>query len=94
MYEFNFDEWAALYRENPEEFERKRKQVIEAEILKAPVEHRAQLRILQMDCDGIRQAMPPLEATVEMSKLMINKLNELKAPLTQLREIYEDINEL
>lgn len=93
MNKIDFDQWATLYSENPEEFERRRKELIEREILNAPIEHRAKLRILQVECDAIRQSMSPLEATVEMSKMMVNKLNELRAPLTQLREICEDINQ-
>ena len=49
MSHMSFDEWAKLYKLDPEEFERKRRDVIEAEICKAPIERRAKLRLLQME---------------------------------------------
>jgi hypothetical protein len=91
MYKFDFDEWAKLYETDPDAFERKRKEVLEAEILKSPVENRAMLRILQSECDAMHATMDPMEATVEMSKLAARKLNELKLPLTQLRAVCEDL---
>jgi hypothetical protein len=91
MNNFSFDEWTKLYETNPEEFERKRKNLLEAEILKAPVENRSKLRLLQMECDAIRASMTPIEATIEMTKMAAKTLQELKTPLTQLRAICEDI---
>jgi len=93
MTNFSFDEWANLYEANPAEFERKRKELLEAEIMKAPPEHRPMLRVLQMECDAIRAVSSPMEATVEFSKMAAKKLKELKTPLTQLRQICEDIIE-
>lgn len=93
MHKFNFDEWASLYESDPLAFELKRKQVIENMICECPVEHRAKLRLLQMHCDAIRQSSDPLAAAEEFTKMSANKLNELKAPLTELREILEDIVE-
>lgn len=92
MSDFDFDEWAKLYETDPEAFERKRKELLEQTIMKAPVENRAMLRIIQMECDSIHQTMDPMEATVAISEMMIKKLNQLKAPLTALREIAEDIS--
>lgn len=91
MTEFSFDEWAQLYETDPDAFERKRADLLEEVIRSAPVEHRAKLRMLQMECDGIRQVMSPMEATVEMTRMATAKLQELKTPLTQLRAACEDI---
>ena len=91
MEDFSFDEWARLYEEDPVAYERKRKEILEAEILKAPVEQRGKLRLMQMQCDAMHTSMSPMEATVEMTKLATKKLQELKTPLTQLRAICEDI---
>lgn len=91
MTEFSFDEWARLYETDPEAFERKRADLLEEVIRSAPVEHRAKLRMLQIECDGIRQAMDPMEATIEMTRMATAKLQELKTPLTQLRAVCEDI---
>lgn len=91
MYEFDFDEWMKLYETDPEAYERKRKEILEAEIKKSPVEKRAMLRVSQAECDAIHATMDPVAATVEMTKLATKKLNELKLPLTQLRAICEDL---
>jgi hypothetical protein len=93
MTEFSFDEWAKLAVDDPAEFERRRAQVLQNEILKAPPEHRMKLRLIQTVCDGIRESMPPLEAAAEMTRLATEKLQELKTPLTQLRAVCEDLNE-
>ena len=91
MNDFPFDEWVKLYETDPDAFERKRKDLLEAEIMKAPVETRGKLRLIQMECDAMHTSMSPMEATVEMTKMAAKKLQELKTPLTQLRAICEDI---
>jgi len=94
MANFDFDEWVKLYEANPSEYERKRTEVLTQEILKAPVGIRNNLRLLQMQCDVLHNTLDPMDATVEMTKMMKNKLSELKTPLTQLRAICEDIADL
>ncbi len=93
MLNFDFDEWADLYENNPVEFERRRAELLNAEIMKAPEDHRAMLRVLQMECDAIRAVNSPLEATIKISKMMTDRLTILKGQLTALREICEDIND-
>lgn len=78
MVKIDFDEWADLYKNFPEEFERKRKALLDAEIAKAPIERRNKLRMLQMECDAYRQSLPPLMAAAEISKLMIDKVYEMQ----------------
>ena len=92
MTEFNFDEWAELYKSDPEEFENKRRELLEAEIMKAPIEHRNDLRVIQLECDIVSLTNTPLNATIKLSEMMVERLNRLKAPLTRLREIAEDID--
>jgi hypothetical protein len=93
MITFNFDEWADLYKNDPSEFERKRKEVLETEILKAPIKNRNKLRLLQIECDAIREVMHPLEATHMMLTKAQDMLRTIKGPLTQLRAECEDIAE-
>ena len=78
MIEFNFDEWADLYKTHPEEFERKRKDLLDSVIAEAPIANRNGLRMLQMECDAYRQSLPPLLAANEMSKLMVEKVYQLQ----------------
>lgn len=96
MIDFNFDEWKELSETNPVEFERKRKALVEAMINKVPESHRDALLSLQMQCDAIRAAMhdDPLRATSVMLNMASTKLQTLKGPMTSLREIAEDFQEL
>lgn len=98
MSDFSFDDWVKLYKTSPEDFERKRKEVIEAEILKSPVEKRNGLRFLQMQIDAIRQDKTPIAATVAISVLMQQKVGELKeafssleSPLTDLKRQVQEL---
>lgn len=90
MTEFSFDEWARLYKTDPAEFDRKRKEFLDLEISKAPEKYRDILRVLQTECNAIRKVNTPLDATIEISAMMEERLSRLKAPLTQLRSICED----
>jgi hypothetical protein len=78
MSDFNFDEWANLAKNFPEEFEQKRKDVLEKEIMKAPLERRNKLRMLQMECDAYHFNMTPLAALGKIGGMMHSKLEELK----------------
>jgi hypothetical protein len=78
MSDFNFDEWANLAKNFPEEFERKRKEVLEKEIMKAPIKCRESLRMLHMECDAYHFSMTPLTALGKIGNMMHSKLEELK----------------
>lgn len=91
MFEFNFDEWVKLAETDPAGFELKRKQEIDKIIADAPVHLRNKLRMLQLECDIIYDTYEPLDGALEMTKMAVNKLKELKGPLTQLRAICEDL---
>jgi hypothetical protein len=80
----NFDEWAELYRNNPEEFANRRKAVIEAEILKAPIALRSKLRVIQLECDAYNESLPPLAAVAEISKLMMSSVFDLQDSILDL----------
>lgn len=84
MTNFNFDEWANLAKNFPEEFEQKRKEVLEKEIMKAPLERRNKLRMLQMECDAYHNNMTPLAALAEITKLMHGRLEMLKDEFIEL----------
>lgn len=78
MTSFNFDEWAELYKNDPAEFERRRIELLEKTIQQAPMAVRSKLRVTQMECDAIHNTMTPLDATKEISRLMINKMFDLQ----------------
>lgn len=94
MMKIDFDEWAALYTLNPEEFERKRKYCIDAEIHKAPIQYRNKLRILQMECDALHNSLSPIEATIGISKLMLNKLYDLQDATIDLKIACDEFSKI
>jgi hypothetical protein len=93
MDKFNFDYWKDLYESNPAEYERQRTEFLNQKIMDAPVAYRNSMRMIQLECDTIRAMYPPMEATIKIAELMVVKLKDLRAHLTELREIVEDINE-
>lgn len=99
MSDFSFDDWAKLYRTSPEQFEAKKKALIEAEIQKAPVAQRNKLRLLQMEIDAtVANAKSPLGAAIAVSVMMQNKVSELKEAFESLKapvaEIQEQLKQL
>jgi hypothetical protein len=93
MDKFNFDEWSRLYETDPAEFERRRTEYLNASIMAAPIQNRAAMRMIQLECDTIRKMYPPMEALVKITELLVEKLKHLRANLTELREMVEDSNE-
>jgi hypothetical protein len=86
MTNFNFDEWAALYNTDPVGFENRRKELLANEITKAPVKSRNTLRVIQMECDVIRNMHEPLVAAQLISEMMISRLANLGEQLTRLQD--------
>ncbi len=72
---FDFDNWAALARKNPQAFEIKRKIIIDQAISLAPPRRQARLRCLQWQLDQIRNtARTPLAASLRMQRMLWEKL--------------------
>ena len=68
---FDFDGWAALARSDPQAFESKRVNAIEAVICSAPQRNRQQLRRLQWKLDRIREtSATPMAACVRMQEML------------------------
>jgi hypothetical protein len=83
--QFEFEQWARLARENPEEFERRRTAVIEAVIARASPRLAPRLRGLQFRLDVERlKARTPLGAAVRMQTLMWEQVEQLRTALNQL----------
>ena len=69
--DFDFDEFVALSAQDPEEFERRRSALIEANILAAPERLQQRLRHMQCRSDLVRDsAHSPLDATYKLSTMM------------------------
>ena len=83
--EFNFDEWAKLFKEDPEEFERRRQEEIDKAISSVqPVEMQHRLRQLQWTIDAeCAASKTPLAATVKMHGRMWDSFLQLNSKLQQ-----------
>jgi len=83
--EFDVDEWQRLAREDPREFERRRRAAIESLIAQAPPELRDRLRALQCRIDlERRRAKTPLDATVRLQSMMWERFGQLRQALMAL----------
>jgi hypothetical protein len=78
-------EWERLARENPDEFERRRREVVEAAIAQAPEALQPRLRGLQFRIDLERQrAKTPLGAAIRLHCMMWNEFQALRDALNRL----------
>lgn len=72
---FDFDEWAALARNDPQGFERARQAVLASLIESAPADTRRRLNGLQWQVDRVRaSADSPYRACARISGLMWDKV--------------------
>lgn len=81
---FDFEAWAKLARENPEEFERRREQEIR-NVINARPDLQQRLEGLQFRIDAERKlARTPLKACLRLSTLMWSRFYDLKDQLDGL----------
>lgn len=72
---FDFNEWKELSETDPDEFEIRRRKVIEAEIRLAPKKQQQRLRCLQWQIDIIRQRYKhPLVSSAKLFEMMWQKV--------------------
>jgi hypothetical protein len=82
--DFDFEVWAALAREDPVEFERRRRAAIDALIASIPA-NRRRLEGIQFRVDMERQlARTPLKACLRMSAMMWEAFLDLRTELAGL----------
>jgi hypothetical protein len=83
--DFDFDAWASLAREDPEEFERRRRAAINALIASSP-ESQRRLAGIQFRIDMERRlAHTPLRACLRLSGMMWDTFLELQPALAEMR---------
>lgn len=81
---FDFESWAALARDNPEEFERRRQAEIR-KVIDARPDLKPRLEGLQFRIDAERTlARTPLKACLRISTMMWNSFYDLKDELEDL----------
>ncbi len=77
--EFDFDEWMALNRRDPEAFEARRQALVEQVIETAPQAMQRRLRGLMFEIDAERaKAKTPLQACMNISSLMWERFDALR----------------
>ena len=74
----NFDELLRLAKEDPEALERLREDHIAHIIDNCPEQNKQRLRGLQFQIDAIRKTHTPMGACLKISKMMHDKLFELR----------------
>jgi len=80
--EFDFETWAKLARDDPEEFERRRRALVRRTIEAAPADLRPQLERLQFRIDAVRsRSTHPLGACVRLNALMWTGFERLRREL-------------
>lgn len=85
MTDFDFDEWAKLAQDDPEGFESRRREVIQAIIVGAPAEQQARLRGLQFRIDMERsRSTTALSACIRLNRLMWDQFTRLRESLDEL----------
>jgi hypothetical protein len=81
----DFAEWSRLAQDAPAEFERRRREVIEAAIAQAAPALQPRLRALQSRIDlERRRARTPLGAAVRLNAMMWDEFQKLRAALNRL----------
>ena len=82
---FDFDAWARLAKENPQEFERQREHALRAAIEGASPQHRERLEAMQDRIDGERKhAQTPLASCARINSLMWAGFFRLRKELGKL----------
>jgi hypothetical protein len=82
--DFDFDAWALLARDDPEEFERRRRAAIDALIASSP-ESQRRLAGIQFRIDMERRlAHTPLKACLRLSEMMWDTFLELQPALAEM----------
>ncbi len=73
MSDFDFEKWARLAKDDPEEFEKERKRVIEETIMRCPPRNRQRLIRLQWRIDMERKrSKNPLQSCVRLFDMMMD----------------------
>ena len=82
---FDFDQWQRLAQEDPEAFERQRRQAVDALIAQAPRASRARLRGLQFRIDmERRKAGSALAGAQRLQQMLAEQLQQLSVAFERL----------
>lgn len=89
--DFDFEDWAGLYLENPEEFEARRQATLMIELLRQSPEHAQAGRESLDTFDMAVQGRSPDERMKIASSLMMDSIHQLSAELQILKQALEQL---
>lgn len=87
----DFDEWAQLYKTDPAEFERRRKEAIATTIDAAPEERQESMYTLQREIDTYRASHSPQDTLAFLAKRQQELLLDLQDQLLDVMIIFKDV---
>ncbi len=89
--DFDFDDWAGLYLENPEEFESRRQAVLMIEMTRHSPEHAAVARTLLDSFEKTAKGRTPEQRMMIASNMMMESAHQLSAELQLLLQALESV---
>lgn len=83
--EFNFDEWADLYRTDPEAFEARRQAMFAMQLARAPIHQAESARALLREFDRRAEGQSDRQRLETATMMAVESMNELTTRLQTLR---------
>lgn len=88
---FDFDDWAGLYLENPQEFEARRSAALMIELTRGSPEQCAAGRVLLDSYEKQVKGCNPGQRLQVAAKMMFDSANQLNAELMLLKQTLQNI---
>lgn len=83
--DIDFDAWMALHQSDPEEFERRRANLIQSVIESAPKHYQRRLKGLQFQIDmERRRTNSPMQSCLRISSMMWDMFEQMRTNLNEL----------
>ena len=89
--EFDFDDWAGLYLENPAEFESRRQAVLMIEMTRRSPEHADAARVLLESFEKAAKGRTPEQRMLIASTMMMESAHQMSAELQLLLQALESV---
>ncbi len=89
--DFDFDDWAGLYLENPEEFEARRQATLMIELLRLTPENAQAGRQALDSFELASQGRSPEERMTIAANLMMDSVHQLSAELQLLKQAVQQL---
>ena len=89
--DFDFDDWAGLYLENPAEFESRRQAVLMIEMTRGSAEHAATARTLLEAFEKAAKGRTAKQRMMIANNMMLESAHQLSAELKILMQALESL---